>query len=150
VAASLMPVRVRKSPGCGSQSIRACSVAFRRTAGRWRQEHGKVAFTFGDGDRKKRRRFDGHQDIVGSVAFSGRRQATRLGRHGRRGLRVGFDRQGPRREAGRSFPEDMGRLWEDLAGEKCDPGYTAVWALASDPSRSLPFLRQRLRPVVTS
>jgi hypothetical protein len=39
------------------------------------------------------------------------------------------------------------RLGDDLAGADAAKAYSAVWAMASDPTRSLPFFRERLRPV---
>jgi hypothetical protein len=37
--------------------------------------------------------------------------------------------------------------WQALAGEDAEAGYRAVQALAADPTRSIPYLRMRLRAV---
>ncbi|HEV3117237.1 MAG TPA: sigma-70 family RNA polymerase sigma factor, partial [Gemmataceae bacterium] len=39
------------------------------------------------------------------------------------------------------------RLWADLASEDAPRAYRAVWRLVGEPSRSIPLLRDRLRPV---
>ena len=46
------------------------------------------------------------------------------------------------------MPADLTRWWTDLAGD-AKPAYAAIWKLAESPSETLvPFLRDRLRPVV--
>jgi WD40 repeat protein len=44
-------------------------------------------------------------------------------------------------------PKELERLWSDLGGADAAKAHQAVWALASSPQRSLPFLQQHLRPV---
>jgi WD40 repeat protein len=43
--------------------------------------------------------------------------------------------------------EELGALWEDLAARDATKGHRALWALAASPRQSVPFLRQRVRPV---
>src|SRR5437870_4232771 len=43
---------------------------------------------------------------------------------------------------------DLNALWADLAGEDAPRAYRALVRLAEHPARSVPFLRQHLRPVV--
>src|SRR5262249_42063935 len=43
-------------------------------------------------------------------------------------------------------PNRLEALWQDLARKDGAAAYRAVWALAADPLRSVPFLAGRLRP----
>ncbi len=38
-------------------------------------------------------------------------------------------------------------LWETLAGRDAEKAYRAIWTMANAPERSVPFLRDRLKPV---
>jgi WD40 repeat protein len=42
---------------------------------------------------------------------------------------------------------DIDRLWNDLAGADAHKAYQAIWALAAKPDKSIPLLRDRLKPV---
>jgi WD40 repeat protein len=42
---------------------------------------------------------------------------------------------------------DLEALWTDLAGADATVGYQAIWAFAAVPEQSVPFLKERLRPV---
>jgi WD40 repeat protein len=55
----------------------------------------------------------------------------------------------PALAAARPAPLDeqaVPRLWEDLADADALRAYQAIWRLAADPPKSLPLLRERLRP----
>lgn len=43
-------------------------------------------------------------------------------------------------------PDELTRLWAALGHAQPDAAYRAVWTLALDPERSVPFLRDRLLP----
>jgi WD40 repeat protein len=47
-------------------------------------------------------------------------------------------------------PDDLDRLWADLAGDDAGRAWAAVFALAAAPEQSVPFLRGRLRPAAAS
>jgi len=55
-----------------------------------------------------------------------------------------------RRSAERASAEQVRAGWEALAGADAGTAYRAMWALAADPERTLPLLRERLRPVPTA
>jgi WD40 repeat protein len=44
-------------------------------------------------------------------------------------------------------PSDVERCWKDLAADDARVAYRAVWGLASVPAKSVPMLRERVRPV---
>ena len=44
-------------------------------------------------------------------------------------------------------PEQLNELWSDLAGPDADRAFRAVWATAEAAQQTLPFLRDRLRPI---
>jgi WD40 repeat protein len=98
---------------------------------------------------RKRHEFTGsHKTIVKSVAFSG--DGRRLASGGWDAIAYVWDLTG-QSQRGKSValsPADLKRLWDDLASEDGSKAYAAVWTLTSDPARSVPFLRKRLRPVV--
>jgi hypothetical protein len=45
-------------------------------------------------------------------------------------------------------PRAIEALWADLVGDP-EAAYAAVWAMADTPATSIPFLRKRLRPVLS-
>lgn len=53
-------------------------------------------------------------------------------------------------EARRERPgvNELSRLWADLAAEQGPRAFRAVWGLAASPAEAVPFLRDRLRPVL--
>jgi WD40 repeat protein len=94
---------------------------------------------------RRRHAFAGHENQVFSVAFSpdGRLLASSsveapvyvwdmTGAHG------------PKRPA--PAAAELGRCWDELAGEDAEAAFRAVRRLASSPSVTLPFLRERLKP----
>src|SRR5207244_12135470 len=44
-------------------------------------------------------------------------------------------------------PAELDALWADLAGDDARKAYRAIYTLAADGPRSVPFLRERLRTV---
>jgi len=99
--------------------------------------------------RKERRCFTGHQGWVMSVAFSP--DGTALASSGWDTTALLWDLTG-HRPAGhwrqvRLSPDELGRLWDDLAAEDAVRAYRAVWSLAASPQEALILLRQRVRPI---
>jgi hypothetical protein len=43
--------------------------------------------------------------------------------------------------------KDLEGLWETLVGNDAAKAYRAIWSMVADPDRSVPFLRERLKPV---
>ena len=43
-------------------------------------------------------------------------------------------------------PRDLEKLWSDLAGSNAPVAYRATWTLVAVPAKSLPLLRDRLKP----
>jgi WD40 repeat protein len=98
---------------------------------------------------RRRRKFAGHQGSVDSVAFSA--DGRTLASGGSDGMALVWDVTGladgcGQRTAALSLT-DLERLWADLADPDAPRASRAVWALVQDPGHSLPFLRDRLRPV---
>ncbi len=98
---------------------------------------------------RERCRFDGHRGEVVSLAFSpdgkmlisGSKDTTAF-IWDLTGRLAGADKWG------KPLTEDeLKKHWTVLASEDAAASYRAMQALAYDPSRSLPYLRQRLHPV---
>jgi hypothetical protein len=90
------------------------------------------------------RRFEGHQDEALTVAISpdGRRLAS-----GSRDFTILiWDVVSPPTKTG-SGPRGLEQLWAALAGGDARAAFRATWELTRVPDRTLPFLRERLRPV---
>jgi hypothetical protein len=93
--------------------------------------------------------FNGHKSYVGALAFTpdGRTLAT----GGGDATILLWDLTGHAPD-GRPRPERLSRAgleqcWRNLGDDNAAAAYRAVWGLADDPARSVPFLRERLRPV---
>ncbi len=98
---------------------------------------------------RERCRFDGHRGEVVSLAFSldgkmlisGSKDTTAF-IWDLTGRLAGADKWG------KALTDDeLKKHWTTLASEDAAASYRAMQALASDPSHSLPYLRQRLHPV---
>jgi RNA polymerase sigma factor (sigma-70 family) len=92
--------------------------------------------------------FRGHRGEIRSLAFSanGRRLASSsldstvlLW-----DLAVALRAAGP--AAGKAEEQGVAEWWEDLLSADARRGYAAVWRLAEAPARSVPLLRERLKP----
>jgi RNA polymerase sigma factor (sigma-70 family) len=95
------------------------------------------------------RRFEGHHSCVSSVAFSpdGLTLASGAGDS----TILLWDITG-RRPDGQwhvkaRTPQELDSCWTAVASEDTAKAYDAVWSLVASPEQSVPFLRQRLRPV---
>jgi Tol biopolymer transport system component len=110
--------------------------------------------------RKELVRLEGHTDLIMRVAFSpdGKTLASAssdgtvllwdvssytTSKDGP-GKRPAF--QPPPHASGKLSPEELGRLWDDLAGEDAPKAYRAIWRLVSHPEQALPLLQKNLRP----
>ena len=91
------------------------------------------------------RRFEGHRAGIGTVAFfpDGRRivsssyDATALV----------WDIASTTPTGARSSPVDLERAWTDLGGDDAAGAYRAIWAMAGEAERAVPFLANRLKPI---
>jgi hypothetical protein len=90
-------------------------------------------------------RFSGHVDGGSAAAFSsdGRFLATGGGDSNV----VLFDLTGRRSHDAQPVKFDPQRCWADLGAEPASVAFAAVQALACEPSQSVPFLRDRLKPI---
>jgi WD40 repeat protein len=50
-------------------------------------------------------------------------------------------------EPGHLTPEDLQRLWADLAGSDAAKAHRAIWQMALAPNESVPFVKRHLHPV---
>src|SRR5262249_56600563 len=46
--------------------------------------------------------------------------------------------------------EELQALWSDLASDDGAKVHRAIWALADDPARGVPWLRERVQPIVAA
>jgi dipeptidyl aminopeptidase/acylaminoacyl peptidase len=105
---------------------------------------------------KEVRSFDGHHSCVTSLAFapdgrtlaSGGGDSTILlwdltGKVKNDPSHPGLPGQG----TGRALSsKDLNSAWTDLAGPDAQKAYRAIWALVSAPAKTVPFLKDHLRP----
>jgi WD40 repeat protein len=94
-------------------------------------------------------RFTGHHSGVGALAFTPDARALASGAGDATILLWDLTGRAPdgRLRPERLSPAGLGQCWDNLRGEDAAAAYRAVWGLADDPARSVPFLRERLRPV---
>jgi WD40 repeat protein len=88
----------------------------------------------------------GHLGRVNCIAFSGDGKLMASGGADQQVLVWDTTTPAFRAKRVEAGNQDLDQLWADLAGEAAR-GYRAVRALDANPSRSVPFLRERLRPV---
>jgi WD40 repeat protein len=98
---------------------------------------------------RERRHFAGHSGRIVSLAFSADGKTLISGALDTTALV--WDLTG-RLTMGKTFgaalsAEDLEMHWRAFAADDAAAGYRAVQTLASDPDRSVPYLRTRLRPV---
>lgn len=92
---------------------------------------------------KEIRNFQGHRGEIDSLAFDA--GDRRLASASWDSTVLIWDLTGPTDEP--LTAASLERSWKDLAGNDAGRAHFAAWALARDPGRSLPFLKDRLRPV---
>ncbi len=89
---------------------------------------------------KEVRSFSGHRGEVCALAFSGNGRRLASGSWDKTVLVWDLTR-------GAGSPKEIAVSWADLAGDDANRGYAAIWRLANTPAESVPYLRERLRPV---
>jgi hypothetical protein len=97
---------------------------------------------------RQRRRFKGHTDHVGALAFSA--DGTILATGSRDSTILLWDMKrpaGPDPAAEKQAAERLGFCWNKLAEDDAVCAYDAVLALAEIPGLSVPFLAQQVKPV---
>ncbi len=97
-----------------------------------------------------RRRFTGHRGRIYSLGFAADGSALVSGSED--STAMVWDLTGRLATGdgwGKALSEgELKAQWADLAGEDAAAGYRAIQVLAADPVRSVPYLRERLRPIV--
>jgi len=61
-------------------------------------------------------------------------------------LNPGIDRLEPLKR--NLDPKEMDKLWTDLAREDASVAYRAIWSMAAEPEKTVPFISERLKPVL--
>jgi RNA polymerase sigma factor (sigma-70 family) len=97
------------------------------------------------GTGEERACFKGHEGSVRAVAFS--RDGRRVASGSEDTSVLVWDVTGGARPDAALSAERLQGLWADLAGADAARAHRAAWQLALSPRHSLPFLRERLRPV---
>jgi WD40 repeat protein len=96
---------------------------------------------------KERARFDGHRHSVECGAFAPDHRLLATGSADTTVLVWDLSRQHVVGPSGRLASDELNALWADLASDNARAAYQAIWGLAGDPERSVPFLKQRVRPI---
>ncbi|MBI3409579.1 MAG: WD40 repeat domain-containing protein [Planctomycetes bacterium] len=96
--------------------------------------------------RRQRHRFKGHEFEIWSLAFSpdGRRMAATSSD----APVYVWDVAGDLLPRKRLEPAELDRCWTDLAGADAELAFAAIRRLAAAPDQTVPFLRNRLKPMV--
>ena len=98
---------------------------------------------------QERGRYPGHRDWVRSLAFSPDGRLLASGSMDYTALVWDVTGRCPdgRWTVRNARPEELERLWADLAGKEGTRAFRALWGLAALGRQSVPFLAERLRPV---
>jgi WD40 repeat protein len=99
--------------------------------------------------RQERLRLVGHSGMVTALDFAA--DGRRLASGGSDSTALLWDlgdraRGGPARAVG---DKELPQFWNDLADQDAVKAYRALWFLASDPQRSVAFLKPKVRPIPT-
>jgi hypothetical protein len=92
---------------------------------------------------KERRRLDGHQGAVRSVALSA--DGTRLASASDDTTALVWDTTAST-FAGKLADKQLQSAWSDLASDDAAKAYRAIWLLARHPAQSVPLLREHVPP----
>jgi dipeptidyl aminopeptidase/acylaminoacyl peptidase len=97
----------------------------------------------------ERCRLEGHRYAIASLAFSPDRTVLASGSLDGSAVLWDLHQLPPATPAaGRLSLHELESYWRDLADSDAGRGYRAIRALARDPGSSVPWLRERLRPVM--
>jgi hypothetical protein len=94
---------------------------------------------------KERGRFDGHRHSIACGAFAPGDRLLATGSADTTVLVWDLSGEPVAGFRGPLATEAMNSLWAELAGDDARAAYQAIWKLAGDPVRSVPFLKQHLR-----
>jgi WD40 repeat protein len=116
-------------------------------SGDWKHERDNSVRLWDVATGKELRRFTGHRNLVASVAYAPDGKAVASASED--GSIFVWDASAL--ELGRLVDpqaapdETLEALWADLAGDDAARAHRSLWALAADPERAVPLLRQHLR-----
>ena len=98
------------------------------------------------------RSFRGHNEAIMSVAFAPNGRTLASG-GGDSSILI-WDFTGRMKDGRWQIvtwtPPQLEQRWKDLASKEGPPAAQAIWDLVADPERSVPLIRQRIKPVATA
>jgi hypothetical protein len=136
---------VRHFPGLGNtpQAVAVSPDGRTVAAGDWSGDVSLWEVASG----KLRRRMPGHRGQIFSLAYSPDSRLLASGSMDRTALI--WDLTGTADSGGPRSGEatEIEKLWDDLGGSDAVRAGIAVWCLAADPERAVPFISKQLKPV---
>src|SRR5262249_46294139 len=96
-----------------------------------------------------RQRLQGHRGSINQVAFSRDDRWLVSASEDATALVWDMARLAATPRADPARLRGPGLAWADLGGDDAPRAYRAIWALATDPDRAVPFLADRLQPIAS-